>query len=316
MLWAGRIIAGLWVMTYGYAWTVGQGGLAVVDRNLCDLWDAVFWKTTVCLPHKFILPIWQIGAAVAAIFLIVDFVKARNRAERPKLETFLWVLLVIGTTISLSSIVGLWRLRDDAKPAVAVPSLTPQATPQSIKTSQSSSDDSPVAPQQPTSVIRVAPGANIGTLDFSGNLVHGKNPQVLNNEGRIDSFSARENVIGDAPSSRVLIDQKYTSLSHSELKIKTAEICRKLREFDAKITQKFLAAKHSEVAKVTEESIAEFKSSIFPESNSLLHALLHALKQDTVPRNTPIALHPGQYAGSNAGQKAADFLEKLAEDLT
>jgi hypothetical protein len=126
MLWAGRIIAGLWVMTYGYAWTVGQGGLAPVDRNLCDLWDAVFWKAAECHPHQFLLPLWQIGAFIAAVFLVVDFVRARNRAERPKLETFLWVILVIGVGVSAASAVGLWRMHN-TNYASAPPSISTEA---------------------------------------------------------------------------------------------------------------------------------------------------------------------------------------------
>src|ERR1035441_11082528 len=86
---AGKIIAWLWVMTYGYAWTLGQSGLATVDRNLCELWDAVFWQTLECHPHNFLLPAWGIGAFIAVVFLVTDFVHARKKAKRPKLETFL-----------------------------------------------------------------------------------------------------------------------------------------------------------------------------------------------------------------------------------
>jgi hypothetical protein len=110
MLWAGRIIAGLWVMTYGYAWTVGQSGLSIVDHNLCELWDAVLWRTAECQPHQFLLPVWTIGAICAAAFLVIDFVRVRHQAGRPKLETFLWVILVIGLGASAASAVGLWRM--------------------------------------------------------------------------------------------------------------------------------------------------------------------------------------------------------------
>ena len=126
---AGKIIAWLWVMTYGYAWTVGQSGLATVDRNLCELWDAVFWQTLECHPHNFLLPAWGIGAFIAVVFLVTDFVHARKKAKRPKLETFLWVILVVGLGVSIASAIGLWRMHNIQTAAVAPITSTPAPSP-------------------------------------------------------------------------------------------------------------------------------------------------------------------------------------------
>ena len=41
MLAALRIISGLFVVTFGFAWTVGQAGLETTNRNLCDLVAAI-----------------------------------------------------------------------------------------------------------------------------------------------------------------------------------------------------------------------------------------------------------------------------------
>jgi hypothetical protein len=118
MLWSMRIVAGLWVMTCSYAWTVGQSGLTTVDRNLCELWDQVFWKTVECHPHKFLWPLWVFIAVCVVVFLVVDFVRARQRAERPKLQTVLWVMVILGMIIAAAGGIGLWRMRGAATPGV------------------------------------------------------------------------------------------------------------------------------------------------------------------------------------------------------
>jgi len=73
MLVAVRIISGLLVMTFGFAWTVGQAGLETTNRNLCDLVAAVSHQPIVdCHFANWIVWLWGLGALAAFVFLVVD----------------------------------------------------------------------------------------------------------------------------------------------------------------------------------------------------------------------------------------------------
>jgi hypothetical protein len=62
-------------MTFGYIWTVGQGGFQAVNKNLCDLWEDTFGPPPSCQFNKSILLLWGVGALLAVLFLIFDFVR-------------------------------------------------------------------------------------------------------------------------------------------------------------------------------------------------------------------------------------------------
>ena len=84
MRWTGRIISALLVMTFGYIWTVGQGGFGTVNKNLCDLLENTFGRPPSCQFNKVILQLWGIGALCAVLFLISDLVRwlRRRKLER------------------------------------------------------------------------------------------------------------------------------------------------------------------------------------------------------------------------------------------
>jgi hypothetical protein len=76
MLAAARIISGLFVVTFGFAWTVGQAGLETTNRNLCELVTAVWHRPFVdCQFATWIVWLWGIGTIVAVAFLIFDGVR-------------------------------------------------------------------------------------------------------------------------------------------------------------------------------------------------------------------------------------------------
>jgi hypothetical protein len=75
MRWAFRILSGLCIVTFGYIWTVGQGGFGTVNNNLCDLWKDTFGQPPSCQFNKVILRLWGIGALAAALFLIFDLAR-------------------------------------------------------------------------------------------------------------------------------------------------------------------------------------------------------------------------------------------------
>jgi hypothetical protein len=84
MWWAIRIVSGLCVVTFGYIWTVGQGGFDAANRNLCDLWADTFGPPPSCQFNKYVLWLWGLGALLAVIFLALDFIRWLRR--RPASE--------------------------------------------------------------------------------------------------------------------------------------------------------------------------------------------------------------------------------------
>jgi hypothetical protein len=83
MLVAARIVSGLFVVTFGFAWTVGQAGLETTNRNLCDLAAAVWWRPiTDCHFANWIVWLWGIGALGALVFLIVDAVRWLRKGQQ------------------------------------------------------------------------------------------------------------------------------------------------------------------------------------------------------------------------------------------
>lgn len=76
MLMAARIISALFVMTFGFAWTVGQAGLETTNRNLCELVTALSpVAVRDCHVANWIVWLWGLGAVAAFIFLIVDITR-------------------------------------------------------------------------------------------------------------------------------------------------------------------------------------------------------------------------------------------------
>ena len=73
MLWAGRIISWVLIVTGGLTWTVGQAGLDSTDKNLCELASKV-WQGSIdgCHIIPALVAFWKIGSLAALIFLIVD----------------------------------------------------------------------------------------------------------------------------------------------------------------------------------------------------------------------------------------------------
>jgi hypothetical protein len=87
-----RIVSALVVLTFGYTWTVGQGGFDTVNHNLCELWNNTFWTLSSCRFNIYILWVWGVGAALAGLFLIIEAAKyflarrARDSARNPQRE--------------------------------------------------------------------------------------------------------------------------------------------------------------------------------------------------------------------------------------
>jgi hypothetical protein len=83
MLMAFRIISGLLVVTFGFAWTVGQAGLETTNKNLCDLASAVWFEPIAdCRFATWIIWLWGLGAIAAFVFLTADAVRfVRLRLE-------------------------------------------------------------------------------------------------------------------------------------------------------------------------------------------------------------------------------------------
>jgi hypothetical protein len=73
MLRAGRIISWALIVTGGLTWTVGQAGLDVTDKNLCEFASKV-WQGPIVDCH--IVPVlvvaWKIAFLSALVFLIID----------------------------------------------------------------------------------------------------------------------------------------------------------------------------------------------------------------------------------------------------
>jgi hypothetical protein len=73
MLWAGRILSWVLIVTGGLVWTVGQAGLDSTDKNLCELASKI-WQTPIegCHIVPAFLILWQIAFWAALVFLIID----------------------------------------------------------------------------------------------------------------------------------------------------------------------------------------------------------------------------------------------------
>jgi hypothetical protein len=68
MLVALRILSGLLVVTFGFAWTVGQAGLEATNRNLCDLASAVWVRpVTDCRFADWIVWLWGLRFVTGVI---------------------------------------------------------------------------------------------------------------------------------------------------------------------------------------------------------------------------------------------------------
>jgi hypothetical protein len=76
MLWAGRIISWVFLVTGGFTWTVGQAGLDVTNRNLCDLVSSISsWSITNCHVSNWLVWLWGFGVVGALLFLIIDAIR-------------------------------------------------------------------------------------------------------------------------------------------------------------------------------------------------------------------------------------------------
>jgi hypothetical protein len=86
MLWAGRIISWVLIVTGGLTWTVGQAGVGTTDKNLCELASAI-WQAPIqnCHIVPLLVYLWQAGLVLAVIFLIFDFLRwLKNRKSSVK----------------------------------------------------------------------------------------------------------------------------------------------------------------------------------------------------------------------------------------
>src|SRR5262245_6951089 len=91
MRWTLRILSGLCVLTFGYVWTVGQAGLNSTNKNLCELWNAVWpWPWESCAFHTAILMLWAVAAIVSLTFLITELVRWLLERTTPAVEPLLY----------------------------------------------------------------------------------------------------------------------------------------------------------------------------------------------------------------------------------
>ncbi|NVN84635.1 MAG: hypothetical protein HXX15_00990 [Rhodopseudomonas sp.] len=75
MLWAGRIISWVLVVTGGFTWTVGQAGFDSTEKNLCELANKITQSPIEnCHVVPMLVLLWQIGIFVALAFLVFDLV--------------------------------------------------------------------------------------------------------------------------------------------------------------------------------------------------------------------------------------------------
>jgi hypothetical protein len=85
MRWALRLFSWPLVMTFGYIWTVGQGGLRTVNENLCDLWKDTFGHPPFpCRFNELILWLWGFLAVIAVLFIFYDLVGWFRRKRHGK----------------------------------------------------------------------------------------------------------------------------------------------------------------------------------------------------------------------------------------
>jgi len=84
MLWAFRILSGLWIVTFGYILTIGQAGLEPVNRNICELFNTVSpWPWQSCAFQNVIVALWALGAVASAIFLSVELIRWVRKKLKP-----------------------------------------------------------------------------------------------------------------------------------------------------------------------------------------------------------------------------------------
>jgi hypothetical protein len=84
MRWMLRALSALCVVTFGYVWTVGQTGLDTTNKNLCELWNAIWLQPWLnCNFHTHILVLWGAFALVSALFLLTELARWLLRLAAP-----------------------------------------------------------------------------------------------------------------------------------------------------------------------------------------------------------------------------------------
>jgi hypothetical protein len=73
MLWAGRIISWVLIVTGGLTWTIGQAGLDTTDKNLCEMAGKI-WQAPIegCHIVPALVTLWKLGFFAALVFLVID----------------------------------------------------------------------------------------------------------------------------------------------------------------------------------------------------------------------------------------------------
>ncbi len=88
MLWSGRIISWVLLVTGGFTWTVGQAGLDATNRNLCELVSSISpWPVTNCHVANWLVGLWGFGAVCAFLFLAIDAYRWLRKRAKPETGT-------------------------------------------------------------------------------------------------------------------------------------------------------------------------------------------------------------------------------------
>ena len=66
-------VAGAIAVTFGYTWTVGQGGLKQVNSNLCELWRSLpLWTYDKCEFQYGLVIAWLVVAFAVGVWLFIE----------------------------------------------------------------------------------------------------------------------------------------------------------------------------------------------------------------------------------------------------
>lgn len=79
-----RIVSSLVALTLGYLWTVGQTGMDVANKNLCELWNSTIASLQSCQFNAHLRFLWVLGFLASLVFLLSEAVSYafRKRAAR------------------------------------------------------------------------------------------------------------------------------------------------------------------------------------------------------------------------------------------